>query len=144
MKEVDDQLGGSDYRPAYITLEARTVQASTLPRWNYKKANWLLYRHHTSILHNSIQVYDRDMNIVIKEFNNYVLQAAQECIPKGVRNDYKPYWNEDLNKKHNELLTARNLADIAPSIKNNTELQLTDSAAYLGITFDKRLENIHQ
>ena len=66
MREVGDQLGESDHRPAYLTLEARTVQASTLPRWNYKKANWPLYRHCTCILTNSIQVYDREMNIVIK------------------------------------------------------------------------------
>ena len=123
MREVGDQLGGSDHRPAYLTLEARTLQASTLPRWNYKKANWSLYRHRTSILTNSIQVYDRDINIVIKEFNNFVLQAAKECIPKGARKDYKPYWNEDLNNKHDELTTARNLADVAPSIENNTALK---------------------
>ena len=66
LREVGDQLGGSDHIPAYLTLEARTVQASTLPRWNYKKANWPLYRHRTSILTNRIPVYDRDMNIVIK------------------------------------------------------------------------------
>ena len=101
IREVDDQLGGSDHRPVYLTVEAGTVQASTLPRWNYKKTNWLLYRHHPIILTNSIQVYDRDMNIVIKEFNKYLLQAAKECIPKGARKHYKPYWNEDLNKKHN-------------------------------------------
>ena len=123
MREVGDQLGGSDHRPAYLTLEARTLQASTLPRWNYKKENWSLYRHRTSILTNSIQVYDRDINIVIKEFNNYVLQAAKECISKGARKYYKPYWNEDLNNKHDELTTARNLADVAPSIENNTALK---------------------
>ena len=93
MREVGDQLGGSDYRPAYLTLEARTVQASTLPMWNYKKVNWPLYRHRTSIITNSIQVYGRDMNIVIKEFSNYDLQTAKECIPKGARKEYKPYWN---------------------------------------------------
>ena len=65
----------------------------------------------------------RDINIVIKEFNNYVLQAAKECIPKGARKDYKPYWNEDLNNRHDELTTARNLADVAPSIENNTALK---------------------
>ena len=32
---------------------------------------------------------------------------------KGVIKDYKPYWNEDLNNKHNELTTARNLANVA-------------------------------
>ena len=103
------------------------MQASTLPRWNYKKANWLLYKHRTSILTNSIQVYDRDMNSVIKEFNNYVLHAAKECIPKGVRKDYKPYCNEDLNNKHNKLTKARNLADVALSIENNTALKQTNA-----------------
>ena len=127
MREVGDQLGGSDHRPAYLTLEARTVHASTLPRWNYKKANWLLYRHRTSILTNSIQVYDRDMNIVIKEFNNYVLQAAKECIPKGARKDYTPYWNEELNNKHNELTRTINLADVAPSFENNAALKQTNA-----------------
>ena len=67
------------------------------------------------------------MNIVIKEVNNFVLQAAKECIPKGARKDYKPYWNEDLNNKHNKLTTARNLADVAPFIENNTELKQTNA-----------------
>ena len=38
-REVGNQLGGSDHRPVYLTFEARTVRASTLPRWNYNKAN---------------------------------------------------------------------------------------------------------
>ena len=42
---------------------------------------------------------------------------------KGAIKDYKPYWNEDLNNKHDELTTARNLADVAPSIENNTALK---------------------
>ena len=63
------------------------------------------------------------MNIAIKEFNNYVLHAEKECIPKGARKDYKPYWNEDLNNKHTELTTSRNLAGVAPSIENNTALK---------------------
>ena len=109
------------------TLEARTVQAPTLPRWNYKKINCPLYRHRTSILTNIIEVYDRYMNIVIKEFNHYVLQAARECITKGARKDYKQYCNEDPNNKHNELTTARNLADVTPSIENNTAIKQTNA-----------------
>ena len=94
---------------------------------NYRNHDWLLYRHRTSIITNNIHVYDRDMNSVIIEFNNYVLQAANKCIPKGARKDYKPYWNEDLNNKHNELTKARNLADVTPSIENNTALKQTNA-----------------
>ena len=55
------------------------------------------------------------MNIIIKEQPRNVSQ-------KNARKDYTPYWNEDLNNKHNEL-TARNLADVAASIENTTELK---------------------
>ena len=116
MREVGDQLGGSDHRPAYQTLEASTDQVGTTRKQ---------IGRYTGILTNSIQGYDRDMNIVIKELSNDVLQAAKECIPKCARKYYKPYWNEDLNNKHNELTTARNLADVAPSIENNTALKQT-------------------
>ena len=44
-----------------------------------------------------------------------------------MRKDYKPYWNEDLNNKHDELTTARNLADVAPSIENNTALKQSNA-----------------
>ena len=60
---------------------------------------------------------------LIKSNIKYVLHVAKECIPKGTRKDYKPYWNEDLNNKHNELTTARNLANLAPSIENITTLK---------------------
>ena len=37
MREVGDQLGGSDPTPAYINLDAITVKASTIPMWNFNK-----------------------------------------------------------------------------------------------------------
>ena len=82
MSEVGDQLRGSDHRPAYQTLGARPVQASTIPMWNYKKANWPLNRHCTSILSNSI--HDRDMNIVIKEFT-IMFFSKQRNVSQKVR-----------------------------------------------------------
>ena len=103
------------------------MHASTLPRWNNQKPNWPLYRYHTSIITNIIQVYDRDMSIVIKEFNNYVIRAAKECNSKGARKYYKPYCNEDINNKHNELTTARNLKEGAPSIENKTASKQTNT-----------------
>ena len=67
------------------------------------------------------------MNIVIKEFNNYVLEAENECIPKGAKNHYEPNWTGNLNNKYNELTIARNHADVAPSIENNTALKQTNA-----------------
>ena len=41
-RDVGDQLGGSDHRPVFLTLDIKVSTASTSPRWNYKKADWAL------------------------------------------------------------------------------------------------------
>ena len=63
------------------------------------------------------------MNIVIKLCSS----GSKGMYPKRCEKDYKPYWNKDLNSKHNELTTTRNLADVAPSIENNTVLKQTNA-----------------
>ena len=120
---MGNQLGGSDHRPVYLTIAAKTVSAPVLPRWNYKKANWLLYHHRTRVLTKNIHIYDRDINKVVSEFTRCILQAAKEAIPKGARKEYKPYWNNDLDKLHNELNTARDVAESEPTSENNTALK---------------------
>ena len=76
---------------------------------------------------NSAGIRSTKVELQERKLNNYGLQAANECIPKGARKDYKPYWNEDLKNKHNELIISINLADVAPSIENNTALNQTNS-----------------
>ena len=80
---MGNQLGGSDHKPAYLTIVVKTVSAPVLQRWNYKKENWLLYHHCTSVLTKNIHTYDRDINKVVSEFTRCILQAAKEAIPKG-------------------------------------------------------------
>ena len=120
---MGNQLGGSDHRTVYLTIASKTVSAPVLPRWNYKKANWPLYHHRTSVLTKNIHIYDRDINKVVSEFTRCILQAAKEAIPKGARKKYKPYWNNDLDKLHNELNTARDVAESVPTSENNTSLK---------------------
>ena len=71
----------------------------------------------------NIYIYDRDINKVVSKFTRCILQAAKETIPKGARKEYKPYWNNDLDKLHNELNTARDVAESEPTSENNTELK---------------------
>ena len=87
-REVGNQLGVSDHRPVYLTIAVKTVSVPVLPRWNYKKANWLLYHHRTSVLTKNIHIYYRDINKVVSEFTRCILQAAKEAIPKGDRKEY--------------------------------------------------------
>ena len=51
----------------YISCE------STLPRWNYKKADWTLYRQLTDPVTKDIRVEGRDINKVVKDFNAGIL-----------------------------------------------------------------------
>ena len=82
-----------------------------------------MYHHRTSVLTKNINIYDRDINKVVSEFTRCILQEAKEAIPKGARKEYKPYWNNDLDKLHNELNTARDVAESEPTSENNTTLK---------------------
>ena len=48
--------------------------------------------------------------------------TSKEAIPKGARKEYKPYWNNDLDNLHNELNTARDVAESVPTSENDTAL----------------------
>ena len=48
-REVGTQLGGSDHKPVFITVESNVIPIdSPQPRWNYKKAKW----SQLTIIHN--------------------------------------------------------------------------------------------
>ena len=94
-----------------------------MPRWNYKKADWKAYSHCSSILTSNIQTYKQDINKVIREFTAAILQAAKECIPKGARKEYKPYWSDKLENTHKDLSDARKTAKNNPSTENNIALK---------------------
>ena len=122
-REVGEQLGGRDHRPVFLKLNLGASTEATFPRWNYKKANWTLFRHRTSTLSKDITVQGRDINMVAKGFNSCILKAAQETIPRGARRNYRPYWSQELQDLHDALSEARAAAEVNPSQENNTKLQ---------------------
>ncbi|KAK7101835.1 hypothetical protein V1264_020159 [Littorina saxatilis] len=122
-REVGEQLGGSDHRPVFLTLGMESCTEASFPRWNYKRANWFLFRHRTSELTKDIRVEGRDINMVAKDFNMSILRAARESIPRGARRDYKPYWSNELQELDDDLADARREAEVNPSQNNNIRLQ---------------------
>ena len=122
-RTVGSQLGGSDHKPVYLTLDSNITTTSTIPRWNYKKAVWKAYSHRSSILTSNIQTYERDINNVIREFTAGILQAAKEGLPNGARKKYKAYWSDELENTHEELSDAMKTAETNPSTKNNIALK---------------------
>ena len=89
-REVREQLGGSDHRPVLLTMNTYISCESTLPRWNYKKADWTLYSQLTDQVTKDIRVEGRDINKVVKDFNAGILTAAHKSITRGARQNYKP------------------------------------------------------
>ena len=137
-RKVEDQLGGSDHRPVVLTLRGvETLEHPRQPRWNYKKAQWGLYSIRTNELTKNIEVKGRNINNVVKEFNNSIAQAAKECIPNGARKDYTPYWTSELQKAHDALTEARREAETNPSQENKIKLQET-KAKFLRTKLENR------
>jgi ribonuclease HI len=122
---IGKQLGGSDHRPVFLNIHNEFVKdSSTLTRWNYKKANWKMYQHLTSVQAKDINV-DKDINKVVREFNRCVLYVAKKTIPRGARKNYKPYWNNELEKLQNEMEISRQQAEKRPSQEHHNKFQQT-------------------
>lgn len=107
-REVSAQLGGSDHRPVIITVQKQITREGKLPpSWNYKKADWDLYKTLTDSNTSSINVSNLDVDTAASMFTEAVLSAAQKSIPRGRRRDYKPFWNPELDNLHKQLSEAR-------------------------------------
>ena len=84
-----------------------------------QKANWKAYSHRSSMLTNDIQIYERDINKVIKEICTAILQAEKKCIPRKARKD----WSDELENKRKAMSNARKTAETNPSVENNMALK---------------------
>ena len=111
-REVGTQLGGSDHKPVFITMESNVIPIdSPQPRWNYKKAMWSLFSIRANELTKDIRVQGRNENTVVKEWTQGILKAAKETIPRGARRDYKPFWSDELQVLEDDLNEAREKAE---------------------------------
>ena len=124
-KEVMDQLANSDHKPIKISLDIPTpcYETNTMPRWNYKKANWELFARLTDNYTININTKSNRVNQSSTEFTSAVLKAAKEAIPRGARKEYIPNWSEQLQQLNEELTHARKIAEEAPTTENNTNFK---------------------
>ena len=76
------------------------------------------FREVTDIYTKSITFSKHSVNKNAFNFNSAVLKAAKESIPRGRRHDYKPYWNNTLEKIHKELSEAREKMERNPTPQN--------------------------
>ena len=123
-REVNDQLGGSDHRPVVISIQRQFDSNFTRlpPSWNYKKANWDLFKleadQKMSTEMSSESISHHDINKNAKAFNQIVLEAARKAIPRGRRRNFKPYWTPELNQLEEKLNEARDKMESVPTDEN--------------------------
>ena len=119
-----EQLGDSDHKPVHLTISSEVVVTDhPHPRWDHIKANWGLFTHRTNTLNRNSRVEGRDLYNVVKDFNTYFLQAANESIPRGERKEYRRYCSNDLQILQNDLNETRIRAEEQPSKQNHEQLQ---------------------
>ena len=87
----------SDHRPILTKINIlRRKHKKRRTRWNFKKANWDLFKQKTE---ESIKLDDmQSMNVdsLNDHITSAILNAAKESIPRGCRANYKPFWNNKL------------------------------------------------
>ena len=112
-REVQNQLGGSDHKPVLLSLDLnyKPTEPKSLPRWNYKKADWTKFSVLTDEAALKINNKQDHINKKMKSFDEAILDAAKASIPRGARKNYRPYWTEELQKLEDELSSAREKAE---------------------------------
>ena len=124
-RKVLSQLAGSDHRPVLlaINLQYRPNNQPTFPRWNYKKADWEMFKRLSNEYTKGIRVDDYNVNRATTSFNRGVLRAASETIPRGARKNYRPYWTEELQELEDEVSRTREEVEKDPTPQNNIALK---------------------
>ena len=117
-RKVLSQLAGSDHRTVLlaVNLQYRPSNPKTFPRWNYKKADWEMFSCLTNEYCNTVKADHFNINKATDSFNQSILRAASETIPRGARKNYRPYWTEELE---DEVARTREKVENNPTPQNN-------------------------
>ena len=70
-----------------------------------------------------LNVNTRQIDKANKALTEAILATAQECIPRGSRRNYIPYWSKELQALHEEVTEARDMVETDPSVDNNIRLK---------------------
>ena len=85
----------------------------------------------------------QNLNNKTKAFNQVVLKAVQEFIPRGARKNYKPYWTEELHHQEDAGREAKNLVEENPSEENNISLKAV-SAKHKRTLIQEARKTLHE
>ena len=103
----------SDHRPILIKISIlKRRKKNKKTRWNFKKANWTRYKEESEKQFEEISVEEMDVELLNNAFSTICLKASTLSIPRGFTPNFRPFWNEKLEKatkdRHNARLNYEN------------------------------------
>ena len=117
-RAVTSQLGGSDHLPVILSISSLGISEHSMePSWNFKRANWKLFREKADNLCGNISA-SNDLNRNVESLADAMLEAAKQSIPRGKRRHYRPYWSDTLEQLHEKLDSAREDMEQSPTPEN--------------------------
>ena len=117
--EVLDGIG-SDHRPILTTIDNGTARSfPRKTRWNFKKANWELFKTTSDQL---LQDIEEILNVdsLNDKLTSAILEAAISSIPKGCQKKYKPFWNAEIQEAVSSRESARTELEENASAQSKT------------------------
>ena len=112
----------SDHRPVLTKINIlKHKPRKRRTRWNFKKANWDLFK---KTAEEQIKIDSLDtmsIDSLSDHITSVILNAAQKSIPRGCRANYKPFWNNDLEKATKAKNEARKNLEKTDSVENRIE-----------------------
>ena len=114
--KVHSDLCGSDHFPTFLKILENIVEP--LPDfWNFKKANWDLFKQLTEINISSKVLEETDP---VLSFSKLLIQCAKDSIPKPrtINKLKTPWFDEDCKKIHKERKQALRKFNKNPTLEN--------------------------
>ena len=79
-----------------------------------------------------------DTNKIYEAISSSILKAASLSIPKGCRQKYKPFWNDELETAVNAREKARSRKEKNPSIPNRIAYNRATAQVKILVNSSKR------
>lgn len=116
VRKVLTNFPHSQHRPVLLEVGTQIpiIRSTPFPRWNFDKANWDTF---SADLDSSIRWIPPVTNNYCR-FVKAVLAAAKRHIPRGVRKEYIPGWNDTCEKLYKDFQENGEI-DVADELINN-------------------------
>ena len=110
----------SDHQPILTNITRKhqgKPKALRTCHWNFKKANWALYKEETDKAF-AMMTPDKPLDEAYKEICSTIMTSAKKTVPRGNQKKYKPFWNKQLEEAVKERRSLRKQAQKEPTIEN--------------------------